>query len=321
MTQTQRIKWWCLIVTSNGREGCGLGKILLFRAMFFHVVFSVHHQLTITLRLFRSLWRTGNGRGKRKSTTIKWQPFTWHTYESAVLIPKRLADYQLFLQLTELSEIMIFYSFLQSSFFYFVCWLEKATQKYISFSVSAHQDGDASEGKGKKTQTTPHMYFLVVLPELLHVKSRNTEDRAYQNCLQTITFTTFPAALPTLHFSAQNFPEPPRLGKSVRKVMKAQATLFAQSSPHGQHLCVCLSSPFPCPEILRVGAHGSGGTYWMGTAEKAQPISGCGTKADCPEKIPPGADFRKYVVFISKQTMSHWLSHGRKWDYKGCISK
>lgn len=57
-------------------------------------------------------------------------------------------------------------------------------------------------------QTTPHVHFLVVPPELVHAKPRNTEDRAYQNCLQTITFTTFPAALPTLHFSVQNVPEP-----------------------------------------------------------------------------------------------------------------
>lgn len=133
--------------------------------------------------------------------------------------------------------------------------------------------------------TTPHTYFLVVSPELVHVKSRNTEDRAYQNCLQTIMFTTFPAALPTWHFSAQNVPEQPRLGKLVGKVKKAQATSFAHSSPYGQHLCVCLSSLSPCPEILRLSAHGSGGTSWMGTAEKAQPTSECGTNADCPEKI------------------------------------
>lgn len=115
--------------------------------------------------------------------------------------------------------------------------------------------------RGKKIQTTPHVYFLVVLPELVHVKPRNTEDKAYQNCPHTITFTTFPTTLPTLHFSAQNVPKPPRLGKPVEKVKKAQATLFAHSSFYGQHLNVCLSSPFSCPEILRVGAHGSGGTY------------------------------------------------------------
>lgn len=101
-------------------------------------------------------------------------------------------------------------------------------------------------------QTTPHVHFLVVPPELVHAKPRNTEDRAYQNCLQTITFTTFPAALPTLHFSVQNVPEPSTLGKPVGKAEKAQATLFAHRSPYKQHLCVCLSSPFPCPEILRL---------------------------------------------------------------------
>lgn len=101
-------------------------------------------------------------------------------------------------------------------------------------------------------QTTPHVHFLVVPPELVHAKPRNTEDRAYQNCLQTITFTTFPAALPTLHFSVQNVPEPSTLGKPVEKAEKAQATLFAHRSPYKQHLCVCLSSPFPCPEILRL---------------------------------------------------------------------
>lgn len=56
MTQTHHIKWWWLIVTSNGREGCGLGKTLLFRATFFYVVFGVHHQLTTTLRGEASLF-------------------------------------------------------------------------------------------------------------------------------------------------------------------------------------------------------------------------------------------------------------------------
>lgn len=55
MTQTHCIKWWWLIVTSNGREGCGLGKTLLFRATFFYVVLGVHHQLT-TLRSEASLF-------------------------------------------------------------------------------------------------------------------------------------------------------------------------------------------------------------------------------------------------------------------------
>lgn len=170
--------------------------------------------------------------------------------------------------------------------------------------------------------TTPHTYFLVVSPQLVHVKSRNTEDRAYQNCLQTITFTTFPAALPTWHFSAQNVPEQPRLGKPVGKVKKAQATSFAHSSPYGQHLCVCLSSLSPCPEILRLSAHESGGTSWMGTAEKEGSAHfRVWDKCRLSREDPPGTDFRKYVSFISKQTMSHWLSHGRKWDYKGCISK
>lgn len=50
----------------------------------------------------------------------------------------------------------------------------------------------------------------------------------------------------------------------------------------------------------------------MGVVEKAQFTFGHGRNEDCLEKIPPHIDFRKYVFFISKQMMSHWLSHGRR---------
>ena len=159
------------------------------------------------------------------------------------------------------------------------------------------------------------MYSLVALPELVYIKPRNTVDRAHRSWLQTIGLTALPAALPALHFSARKVPKPPRLGNLAGKAKQAQASLSALSGRYGQDPCGRLSSTSPCPgspEMLRVGVRGATGPYGTGAAEEAQLAFGHGRNGDCPEKIPPRTDFRKYVFFISKQTMSHWLSHGRK---------
>lgn len=226
------------------------------------------------------------------------------------------------------SKIMNFSSFLQWRSFSFTWWLEEATQKHLSISVfcSFLSGWGCKRGarKEKIKQTSPHVYFLVALPELVYVKPRNRADRAQQSWRWPVSLTALPAALPALHFSAQKVPKPPRLGNPVGKAKQAQATLSALSGPYGQHLCGRISSTSPCPPgpvMLRVGVRGAAGTYGTGTAEEAQPAFGLGRNVDCPEKIPPCTDLRKYVFFVSKQTMSHWLSHGRKWDYKECISK
>lgn len=166
---------------------------------------------------------------------------------------------------------MIFSSFLQWASFYFACWLEKAPQKYISISVSAHQDWDASEAK-EKANYSPRVFpgngALTGTCEAQKYRRESTPELPTNYHLYH-----FSSSIANITFLCPEFSWTTKTGKTWGKSKESPSYLIC---PQEQHLCVCLSSSSPCPAVLRVGAHESAGTYWTGTAEKAQPTSGVG---------------------------------------------
>lgn len=140
-------------------------------------------------------------------------------------------------------------------------------------------------------------------------------SRVHHSWLWTTGLTALLASLLGT-FSVQKVPKPPRSGNPAGEAKQAQAILSTLSGPYGQHLCRCLATSScpadpkdaqPCPWGW---PHGGGSASFVR-----------GRNVVRPEKMPPFIDFRKHVFFISKQIVSHWQSHGRRWDYKECISK
>lgn len=158
-----------------------------------------------------------------------------------------------------LSKIMYFSSSME---IFFICWLEEASQKYLSISVSAHfyQYGDVSGEEGKDTANiSPCIFPSSTASAGVYIRPR----------IQQKEHTRSGSEPPALQLS--KVPKPPRLRNPVGKAKQAQAALSAQSGPYRQHLCGRIPSTSPwaegccscgCGEVRDGRCRGGSARFW-----------------------------------------------------------